>query len=307
MRALDLSTAVGDVRLANPLMNASGCGGYGPELVPFGLHRTLGAIVSKGLSIDPSSGAEGIRIAETPCGILNAIGLQNTGYAAFAAEIIPWVNEAKVVYVANCYGKDLSGYLKVVEALSGHPEIAALEVNVSCPNIDAGGAHVGRSPALLEDLVHRLTGVTGKPLWVKLPPDTRDPAELARAAEAGGASALTVSNTIPAMVIDVETGRPILGRRSGGLSGPAIRPVVVKLVWEVSSATSLPVVAVGGIDGWEAAVQMILAGASALQLGTGLMTDPSLPGRILEGMAAWMERKGYGSLEEFRGGAKGKM
>jgi dihydroorotate dehydrogenase (NAD+) catalytic subunit len=303
----DLSVAVGVVRLENPLMNASGCGGYGPELVPFGLHRTLGAIVSKGLSKELSLGAEGLRIAETPSGILNAIGLQNTGYPSFAAEIIPWITDHKVSYIANCYGKNLDGYLKVVEALSAHPELLALEVNVSCPNIDAGGAHIGRSPARLEDLVRRLSGITGKPLWVKLPPDTRDPAELARAAEAGGASALTVSNTIPAMVIDVESQRPILGRLSGGLSGPAVRPVVVKQVWDVTSAVSLPVVAVGGVDGWEAAVQMILAGATALQIGTGLMVDPALPGRILDGISIWMERKGYREIVEFRGKAKGLL
>jgi dihydroorotate dehydrogenase (NAD+) catalytic subunit len=265
---------VGALRLANPILAASGTFGYGIEFAHLVDLNRLGGLVVKGLSLEPIEGAPAPRLCETPSGMLNAVGLQNIGVRAFVAEKLPALRQYQVPVIANVFGCAVEEYAEVVRILEGTEGLAAYELNISCPNTAHGGIQFGSDPGLAGEVVSAVRKVAQRPLWVKLSPNVTDIRVMARAAEGAGADALTVANTYQAMSIDVRTRRSRLGRMSGGLSGPAIRPITVRLVYEASRAVKIPVVGLGGIERAEDVVEYLIAGASAVQVGTANFSDP---------------------------------
>jgi dihydroorotate dehydrogenase (NAD+) catalytic subunit len=298
---VDLSVSVGTVRLKNPLLLASGCCGYGLDMEPYLDLSRLGGVCLKGLSLSGSEGNPPPRIWETRGGMINAIGLQNIGVEAFLREKAPLLRKVDTVFVANFYGHTLEEYAEAARLLGGEPCLGALEMNVSCPNIQAGGIHFGTDPDVLFRVTEACRKATSKPLWVKLSPNVSDPVAVARAAEAAGADALSCTNTLPAMAIDVERRTFRIANKVGGLSGPALKPVALRIAFQVSRAVKIPVVGIGGIATAEDALEFLLAGASAFQVGTALFVDPSCPYAILEGIEEYCLRHGFSGVEALRG------
>jgi len=277
--------------LRNPVLTASGTCGYGMELLPEVPPESLGAVCTKGLSLEPRPGGPEPRIWEVPCGMLNAIGLANVGVEVFLAEKLPPLRERGVTVVANVLGVSPEEFAELATRLDGQPGVAALELNLSCPNVKAGGVHMSRDPSLAAAAVEAARRATTLPLIAKLSPEG-DPLAVAKAVARAGADALSICNTLRAMAIDVESRRPRLGSVYGGLSGPALRPVAVRIVHEVSASVELPIIGVGGVTTWEDAAEMMLAGAAAVQVGTALFLDPRAPLTILEGLEAYLDRHG---------------
>lgn len=295
----DLSVRVGSLFLKNPVMTASGTFGYGLEYQSLADVSELGGICTKGLSPKPRAGNAPPRIVETPGGMLNAIGLSNVGVDAFVADKLPRLREIGAVVVANAFGETEEEYEIVCRRLSA-PDVAgvaAVELNLSCPNTEAGGLEFGIDAARAAALVARCRRATPLPLWVKLSPETGDLAGVARACEGAGADALTVMNTIRGMVIDVYTRRAALSRGAGGLSGPAIKPLAVRLVRDVHRAVSIPVVGIGGISTWKDVVEFLLAGATAIQVGTACFVDPLAPWKCVEGLSSFCEKNGVAARD----------
>jgi dihydroorotate dehydrogenase (NAD+) catalytic subunit len=277
-----LATSVGNLALANPVMAASGTFGYGLDLLEFCPPERLGALVTKGLSPRPRRGSSTPRIVETAAGMINAIGLQNIGVEAFCTDALPVLRERGAVVAVNVFGERMEEYVEVIERCEREAGIAAYELNVSCPNVTAGGMEFGHDPAQLERLTRMCRATTRRQLWVKLSPNAPDLVGTARAAVAGGADALSLINTLRAMAIDAETRRPVLANACGGLSGPAIKPVALRMVWEVHKALpEVPVVGIGGVESGRDVAEFMLAGASAVQVGTAIFRDPAAPLRIL--------------------------
>jgi len=297
----DLSVAIGAVRLRNPVLTASGTFGYGLEFLPFLRLAQLGGIVTKGLSPRPRKGNPPDRIVETPAGMLNAIGLQNIGIDAFLEEKLPALREHDTAIVANVFGETEAEYVEVCEKLDAATGVAAIELNVSCPNTEAGGMLFGNDAASLARITRACRLRTQLPLWVKLSPNVTDIRELAKAAEAEGADAVSLVNTFVGMAIDVEKRRPVLANLSGGLSGPAIRPLAVWMTWQVSRAVSIPVVGMGGIMTARDALEFILAGATAVQVGTANFVNPRAAVDVAEGLARWLSERGVLSVRELVG------
>lgn len=303
--SVSTTVRVGGLELATPVILASGCVGYGDEWGDLIDREAVGAVVLKGVSREPWVGNDGPRLAEVPAGVVNAVGLENVGLERFIKEKLPALESFPAAVVANVVGKTAREYVEVCAALDEQPRVNALELNVSCPNVKTGGMTFAANAEALRRLIRDCRDVTTKPLWVKLPPMVTDFAATAKAALAGGADALTVANTYPAMVVDVAARRPVLGNVYGGLSGPAIRAITLRLVRIAYEGTPqgsrANIIASGGIDGWEAAAAYMLAGARAVAIGTALFTNPRAPREILDGLVNYASANGFTSLEELCG------
>jgi dihydroorotate dehydrogenase (NAD+) catalytic subunit len=277
---VDLSVNIGALRLANPILAASGTFGYGIEFAHLVDLNRLGGIVVKGLSLEPMEGAPAPRLCETPSGMLNAVGLQNIGVRAFVAEKLPALRTYRTTVIANIFGYKVEEYVGVIQALEDAEGLAAYELNISCPNTAHGGIQFGSDPLLVSEVVAAARRAARRPLWVKLSPNVTDIAVVARAAEESGADALTVANTYQAMSVDIRTRRSKLGRVTGGLSGPAIKPITLRLVHEARRAVKIPIVGLGGIEKAEDVLEYLIVGAAAVQVGTANFSDPGACERI---------------------------
>ncbi len=271
--AVDLSVNVGALRLSNPILAASGTFGYGVEFAHLVDLNRLGGIVVKGLSLEPMAGAPAPRLCETPSGMLNAVGLQNVGVRAFVAEKLPALRQYRTAVIANVFGYTVDEYVGVTRILEDAEGLAAYELNISCPNT-AHGIQFGSDPQMVSEVVSAARQATRRPLWVKLSPNVTDIGIIAKAAEEAGADALTVANTYQAMSIDLQTRKSKLGRATGGLSGPAIKPLTLRLVYETRRVTKIPVVGLGGVEKAEDVLEYAIAGASAVQVGTANFSQP---------------------------------
>ena len=280
MQMADLRVKIAGVELKNPLIAASGTFGFGQEYQEFYPVSTLGGISCKGITLQERGGNPPPRVAETPAGMLNAVGLQNPGIEHFIREDLPWLKQQDVVVIANIAGNTPEDYCEMAEKLSAS-DVDMIELNISCPNVKQGGVQFGTSCAGVEGITAAVREHCTKPLIVKLSPNVADIGEIAAAAEFAGADAVSLINTLTGMRIDIHTRRPILRNNTGGLSGPAVFPVAVRMVWQAASRVKIPVIGLGGISTWQDAVEMLLAGASALQIGTALFTDPYAPVKIL--------------------------
>lgn len=296
----DLSVQVAGVTFNNPLIAASGTFGFGREYSEFYPLSVLGGISCKGITLARRDGNPPPRIAETPSGILNAVGLQNPGVDVFIKEDLPWLKQQNTVVIANIAGNTVEDYCQMAEKLSD-TDVDMIELNISCPNVKSGGVQFGTSCESVENITAQVRRYCQKPLVVKLSPNVTDIAAIAKAAEAAGADAVSLINTLTGMRIDIHTRRPIIRNNTGGLSGAAVFPVAVRMVWQVANAVGIPVIGMGGISTWEDAVEMLMAGATALQIGTVLFTDPYAPVKIAEGLNRFMDDHGIGSLSELTG------
>jgi dihydroorotate dehydrogenase (NAD+) catalytic subunit len=298
----DLSVELAGMTLKNPVMTASGTFGYGREFSDFTPPELLGAVVTKGISLAARAGNPPPRIVETASGMLNAIGLENVGLDEFIWTKLPWLRERAAVVVANILGESVEDYAALAEGLDKADGVAMIEVNVSCPNVASGGLAFGADPAALFDVVRAVTGATHLPVMVKLTPMTADIRETASAAVEAGAQGLSLINTIPAMAVDHKTRRPKLANIVGGLSGPAIKPVALRLVWQAASCVSVPVVGIGGIMSAEDALEFILVGATAVQVGTANFINPRIGLDIIEGIRSYMVKEGITDISSLIGG-----
>jgi dihydroorotate dehydrogenase (NAD+) catalytic subunit len=284
---VDLSTQVGALRLRNPIITASGTFGYGVEFAHLVDLNAVGGIVTKGISRDPMEGAPSPRLCETPSGMLNAVGLQNVGVESFLRDKLPLLRKYNTHVIVNVFGYCLDDYLAVIRRLEEAEGIAAYELNISCPNVKRGGMQFGSSPASVEEIVRAARAeARRRPLWVKLLPLVTDIRDIATAAEFAGADALTLANTYPAMTVDFRVGRSRIGNMTGGLSGPAIKPITLRLVWEASQAVKIPILGLGGIETVEDVLEYVAVGASAVQVGTASFSDP----KVSETIAGGLER-----------------
>jgi len=297
----DLSVDLNGLELSNPVITASGTCGYGLELTDFIDLGRLGGVSVKGISLRPHEGNPPPRIVETAAGMLNAIGLQNVGAEAFAAEKLPRLRELEATVIVNVWGNEIDDFVAVVERLDGEDGIAAYELNVSCPNISREWVEFGINPELTRELVGRVREATGRHLMVKLSPSAADIAAVGRAAEDGGADSLSAINTILGLEIDLERRRPALWKGTGGLSGPAIRPVALRCVWQLYQAVSIPVVGIGGILALEDALKFFYAGAAAVQVGTASFVDPTTSIRLIDDLERWCAKQGVERLSDLVG------
>lgn len=280
--AADLSVQLGALRLRNPILAASGTFGYGLEFSHLVHLQRLGGIVTKGISREPMEGAPAPRLCESASGMLNAVGLQNVGVRAFVADKLPALRQLGATVVVNVFGYTPEEYGEVIRTLEEAEGIAAYELNVSCPNVKKGGMQFGSDPALLAEVVGGARKAAARrPLWVKLSPLVADIGRIGRAAEEAGADALTVANTYPAMAVDYRTGRSRLGNPTGGLSGPAIKPITLRLVWEVAKVVKIPVLGLGGVETVEDVLEYLTIGATAVQVGTASFSDPKASERLV--------------------------
>lgn len=304
---LELGVSIAGLTMRNPVGVASGTFGYGQEYAELVDLNRIGALYTKAVTLEPRAGNPAPRLAETPMGLINSIGLANPGLDAFITDKLPYLRTLSCAVIVNVAGSSEEEYVRVVGGIeeaacgAGSGGADAYEINVSCPNVSHGGMAFGTDPAVVERLTARLRKLTRRPLIVKLSPNVTDIAHIARAAESGGADALTCINTLVGMAVDTETLKPRIARISGGLSGPAIRPVGVAAVYRVSRAVSIPVIGVGGIASANDALEYLLAGAACVQVGTALFSRPTAPIEIIEGIAGWMRRKGVRSVDEIRG------
>jgi dihydroorotate dehydrogenase (NAD+) catalytic subunit len=287
-----LAVELAGMRFKNPLIAASGTFGYGVEYEGTIELSRLGGIVSKGLYMEPRDGAPTPRITETPSGLLNAIGLQGIGIRAFVADVLPRLARHDTTILVNVCGETIDEYAEVARVCDGAPGIAGLEVNISCPNVKKGGMAFGGDPRMTHEVVSAVRRATRLPIVPKLSPNVGDIAVFARAAEEAGADALSCINTLLGLAIDVETRRPKLGFGTGGLSGPAIRPVAVRMAWQAARAVKIPVMGIGGIASASDALEFLIAGCRAVQIGTANFVDPGIYDRVLAELAAYLERHG---------------
>ncbi|WP_028575631.1 dihydroorotate dehydrogenase [Desulfonatronovibrio hydrogenovorans] len=302
---MDISVKLGMLKLKNPIMTASGTFGYGLEFKPYGRLEDLGAVVVKGLSLEPRQGNPMPRIVETPCGMLNAIGLQNIGVEAFLKEklgLLPWKTTPVIV---NLYGQTREDFARLADILSREQGVAALEVNISCPNVREGGIQFGQDPvqaARVTEVVKKSAG--SKPVIIKLSPNVSDVTVIARAVESAGADAISLINTLGGMAVDIYTRKPCLANKFGGLSGPAIKPVALKMVHEVCKKVSLPVIGLGGISSARDVLEFILVGASAVQVGTATFTRPDRVFSLVSEVEKLAMELGLDSWNDFQGTLK---
>jgi len=297
----DLSVEIAGIRLRNPVMPASGTFGYGEEYAPFLDLEKIGAIVTKGLSLKPKAGNPTPRIAETISGMLNAIGLQNVGIDAFIKYKMPFLRTVNTPVIANFFGNTLEEYGEVARRLNDIPEIAAGELNISCPNVKQGGIIFGTDPLAASEVVRLVRKCMQKPLIVKLTPNVTDITVVARAVEEAGADAIACINTITGMSVDVHTRKPRLANKTGGLSGPAIRPIAVRMVHQVVQTVSVPVIGIGGIVRPMDALEFLIVGARAVQVGTANFVDPSAMLSIIEGIEAFCVAEGIDNIHQLIG------
>lgn len=290
--AVDLTVPIGGITLKNPVLTASGTFGYGLEYDDFYDVADLGGICSKGLSLEPRHGNAPERIAETAAGMLNAIGLANVGVEAFCKEKLPVLRKRGVTVVANVFATTVADFEKLTRRLDGEEGVAAIELNVSCPNVDKGGLEFGCDPAAAARVTEACRAATKLPLWVKMSPEAGEPKKVGHACQEAGADALTAINTIRGLAIDVQSWKPRIANATGGLSGPALKPIAIRLVWELSRAVTIPIIGIGGIARTEDAVEFMLAGASAVQVGTANFADPMAAKKVLEGLRDYCAQRG---------------
>ena len=296
----DLHVNVAGIAFNNPLIAASGTFGFGREYAEFYPLSTLGGISSKGITLKARPGNPAPRIAEAPGGMLNAVGLQNPGVDHFIREDLPWLREQGTRIIANIAGNTPEDYCAMAEKLND-TDVDMIELNISCPNVKQGGVQFGTTCAGVSGITKAVRAHCKKPLMVKLSPNVTDISEMALAAESEGADAISMINTLTGMRIDIRTQRPIIHNNTGGLSGPALLPIAVRMVWQTYRKVKIPIVGLGGISTWQDAVEMLLAGATALQIGTVLFTDPYAPVKIAEGLAKFMDENGVQSVSELTG------
>jgi dihydroorotate dehydrogenase (NAD+) catalytic subunit len=298
---VDLSVQIGALRLRNPILAASGSFGYGLEFAHLVNLSRLGGFVTKGLSREPIEGAPAPRLRETASGMLNAVGLQNVGVRAFVAEKLPVLRSFDTAVIANVFGYCQEDYVEVIRVLEDAEGVAAYELNISCPNVKRGGMQVGAVPGLVGEVVGAVKkAASRRPLWVKLSPLVTDIGLIARAAEGAGADALTVANTYPAMAVNFRTGRSRLGSTTGGLSGPAIKPITLRLAWEARKAVKIPIIGLGGVETVEDVLEYLAVGASAVQVGTASFADPKVSERLTEGLLRYFSNAKACTLNEIR-------
>ena len=298
---LDLNVKIGDLELTNPVMTASGTFGYAREFENLmNLHK-LGAVIVKGISLFPRMGNPPPRIVETPCGMLNAIGLQNVGVERFIKEKMPYLNGLNVPVIVNILGSSIDEYKTITETLEGVPGVAGLEVNISCPNVKEGGVAFGGDPKMAAAVTKAVKKASSVPVIVKLSPNVTSISDMARAVEDAGADSVSLINTLIGMAIDLKKKKPILANVIGGLSGPAIKPVALRMVYEVSKAVSIPVIGIGGIETAEDALEFMLAGATAIQVGTANFANPRASEEVVDGMTAYVKDENLGSIREMIG------
>ncbi|MBF0345409.1 MAG: dihydroorotate dehydrogenase [Nitrospirae bacterium] len=300
---MNLEVSIAGLRLKNPVMTASGTFGYGLEYAELLDLSDLGAIIVKGLSVKPAKGNPPPRIWETPCGMLNSIGLQNIGITAFVQDKLPLLRQYDTLIIVNFFGDTIDDFVQGAGMLSDASGIHALELNVSCPNKQAGWSAFGTNPAILAEVVGQVRKVTTLPLIVKLSPNVTDIVEMARVAAGAGADALSLINTLTGMAIDIETKQPRLSNVVGGLSGPAIKPVAVRMLWQVHRALpSIPLIGMGGIMTAEDAIEFLLAGASAVAIGTANFVDPQTALKVIHGIEQYLVRKHVDDVNGLVGG-----
>jgi len=298
----DLSVSLGSLQLKNPLITASGTFGYGLEFRHFGNLANLGGIVIKGLSLLPKKGNPGPRIAESPCGLLNAIGLENIGVESFVRDKLPFLPWDKTSIIANLYATSLTEFSELAEYLSSVEGIAALEVNISCPNVQEGGIQFGQKAHKAAQVCQAVQAKSGdKPVIVKLSPNVTDITEIAQAVEQAGAEAISMINTLGGMAVDIYSRRPKLGNILGGLSGPAIKPIALKMVYQVCQAVNIPVIGIGGITTAQDILEFILVGAVAVQIGSANFKQPNISFQLIKDLENLTVNLGIESWEDFRG------
>jgi dihydroorotate dehydrogenase (NAD+) catalytic subunit len=296
---MNLQVTIGGKTLPNPVGVASGTFGYGNEYEEITNLKKIGAIYTKAVTLAPRAGNDIPRIIETPSGMLNSIGLANVGVEKFLSEKIPFLSKLTCAIIANVAGSTEEEYIGVVEKLDNCDTLWGFEINISCPNVKHGGMAFGTDPVQIEKLTSTLRSCTKKPLIIKLTPNVTDITVIAKAASNGGADAVSCINTLVGMVIDTKKKKPVLAMKTGGLSGPAIRPVGVALTYRVKRAVSIPVIGIGGIMCADDAIQYLLAGASAVQVGTGNFIDPQTGEKVLDGIVTYCKEEGISSIEEF--------
>ena len=301
MSSVDLTTELAGITLRNPILTCSGTYGFGEEYTAYCPLEALGGITLKGITPLPRLGNPVPRLAETPAGLLNAVGLENPGLEEFLSSYLPKVRKLPTAVIANISGFSLEDYTQMARALRRDSGLAALEVNISCPNVKHGGMHFGTDPQSAEEVIAAVKAETDLPIIAKLSPNVTDIVEMAQAVQRGGADAVSLINTLLGMSIDLDRQRPVLANTFGGLSGPAIRPVAVRMVWQVAQAIDLPIIGMGGITSWQDAVEFLLAGATAVSVGTGNFVNPQAPLEILQGIQGYCEKHGIASVSELVG------
>ncbi len=301
MKKPDLSVEIAGIKMRNPVMTASGTFGYGEEFSPYLDLDTLGAIVTKGLSLAPRAGNPTPRIVETPGGMLNAIGLQNVGIDAFIEKKIPFLRNLNTPVIVNFFGNSIDEYAELAARLDLVPEVAAMEINISCPNVKHGGIAFGVDPKAAFSVVKAVREMTIKPIIVKLSPNVTDIVEMAQACAEADADALSLINTLTGMAIDLDKRKPVLANVTGGLSGPALKPLALRMVWQVSRAVKLPIIGIGGITNAIDALEFMLAGATAVQIGTANFINPGIAQKITEDMELYLVKNGITDVKELVG------
>lgn len=299
-----MSVEVAGITMRNPVMTASGTFGYGEEFAAYMDLEAIGAMITKGLSLRPKAGNNTPRIVETPGGMLNAIGLQNVGIDAFIGEKLPFLRRVNTPVIANLYGNSLEEYGELAARIDAVPEIAGVEVNISCPNVKEGGIVFGTDPVAAAKVVSLVRQATAKPLIVKLSPNVTDIVVMAKACVDAGAEALSLINTLTGMAIDLQSRRPVLANITGGLSGPAIKPVALRMVWQVARAVRVPIIGIGGIMSASDALEFMLAGATAVQVGTANFLSPAASQEIAQGMEQWLLDNRVADVRELIGALK---
>ena len=297
----DMTVNLAGIPLRNPVMTASGTFGYGEEFAEYVNLESIGAFVTKGLSLKPRAGNPTPRIVETPGGMLNAIGLQNVGIDAFIAKKVPFLRRVDTPAIANFFGNTVDEYAELARRLGEIPEVAGLEVNISCPNVKQGGIVFGTDPACAASVVAACRAATKKPLIVKLSPNVTDVVAMARACEDAGADSLSLINTLTGMAIDLNRRRPVLANITGGFSGPAIKPIALRMVWQVAQAVKLPIIGIGGIMNATDALEFMLAGATAVQVGTASFINPGAAQQIAEEMESWLVANNIADIKSLIG------
>jgi len=296
-----MSVDIGGLVLKNPVMTASGTFGYGEEYSRYVDLNRLGALIVKGISLEPREGNLPQRIMETPCGMLNSIGLENVGALSFINDKLPFLKRFDLPVIVNIFGETIEEYMKVAQTLSGVPGVHGLEVNISCPNVRRGGVAFGSDPDMAYEVVREIKSVTDLPVIVKLTPNVTDIAGIAAVVEEGGADAVSLINTLMGMSVDIEKRVPHLKNITGGLSGPAIKPVALRMVWEAANRISIPVIGVGGIMDAADAIEFLIAGAKAVQVGTANFINPHATMDVLEGIEEYLWDHDIGGINDLTG------
>jgi dihydroorotate dehydrogenase (NAD+) catalytic subunit len=298
---VDMSVNLGGLQMQNPVAVASGTFGYGREYQPYMDISEIGAVIVKGTTLEPRCGNPPPRIYETPAGMLNAIGLENPGIEVFLQEYLPSLMEEGVTVVANLAGNSVDEYALITRIIDNHPGIAAIELNISCPNVKQGGMQFGTDPRLVRQVVEAVKKETRLPVIPKLSPNVSDIVSIAKAARDGGADALSMINTLMGMAVDIDKRKPVLGNVFGGLSGPAIKPVALRMIYQVYKEVDLPILGGGGISNTRDALEFIMVGASAVSIGTGNFVNPSLAQEIAQGLENYLMEQGLSNIQELVG------